>query len=99
MNIPDLINDFLVDVRKHDGFVSDKNFDRVAAEVFKQKIKEVIEACAKKADDEVMRLDRLSIEYKRKGDLETATRFSACTVISARLGRIIRALAAPGENK
>jgi len=47
MNIPDRVNDFLVDVRNHGGFANDKNFDRVAAEVFKRQIKELIEECAK----------------------------------------------------
>jgi len=47
MKIPDRVNDFLVDVREHGGFANDKNFDRVAAEVFKRQIKELIEECAK----------------------------------------------------
>jgi len=50
MNIPDRVNDFLVDVRNHGGFANDKDFDRVAAEVFKRQIKELIEECAKIAE-------------------------------------------------
>jgi hypothetical protein len=50
MNISDLINDFLVEVREHGGFANDKNFDRVAAEVFKMKVREVIEECAQICD-------------------------------------------------
>jgi hypothetical protein len=50
MNIPDRVNDFLVDVRNHGGFANDKDFDRVAAEVFKRQIKELIEECAKICD-------------------------------------------------
>lgn len=52
LNIPDLINDFLVEVREREGFANDKNFDKIAAEVFKQKIRDVIEHCAKIVDGE-----------------------------------------------
>src|SRR5262245_48758615 len=65
---------------------------------FVQRLRDQIEDCAKSCDEEVMRLDRLSMEHKRKGDLETATRFSACTVTAARLGRVIRALANQTEQ-
>jgi uncharacterized protein (DUF2267 family) len=50
-NIADRVNDFLCEVREHDGFANDKNFDRVAAEVFKIKIKALIEECANIAAD------------------------------------------------
>lgn len=54
MNVSDRINDFLVEIREHDGFASDKDFDRVAAEVFKQKIKGLIEECATIAEEETI---------------------------------------------
>jgi len=57
MNIPDRVNDFLVDVRNHGGFANDKDFDRVAAEVFKRHIKELIEECAKIVEEGSKRPD------------------------------------------
>jgi len=50
INIPDRVNDFLEDVRKNGGLINDMNFDRVAAEVFKRQIKELIEECARIAE-------------------------------------------------
>lgn len=89
MNIPDLINDFLVDVREHDGFANDKNFDRVAAEVFKQKIKEVIELCANIVAGEA--------SLCSKGD-ETGHIKGGYIGLHDAWQRI-RALAAPGESE
>lgn len=63
-----------------------------------QALRAQIEDCAKVADRETIRLDGLSMEYKQRGDFNTATRFSACTVTSAKLGRDIRALASQTDQ-
>lgn len=93
MNIPDLINDFLVEVREHNGFANDKNFDRVAAEVFKQKIKDVVEECAKIADEEVAaRRECLNASAKRNDSYSFAGHTYAITA-AENIGKEIRALA------
>ncbi len=63
-----------------------------------QHLRDQIEDCAKVTDQEVHRLDSISMEYKQKGDLETVVRTSACTLTAGKLGRDIRALAAPTET-
>lgn len=76
MNIADRINDFLCEVREHDGFANDKNFDRVAAEVFKHKIKGLIEECSKITDD---------LEYDPRYE-------HGWQAVADRIGELIRAL-------
>jgi hypothetical protein len=63
-----------------------------------QALRDQIEDCAKLTDDESIRLDYLGMGYKQRGDLETATRYSACIVTAAKLGREIRALAGQTEQ-
>jgi len=63
-----------------------------------QALRDQIEDCAKLTDDESIRLDVLGIGYKQRGELVTATRYSACIITAAKLGRDIRALAAPTEQ-
>lgn len=65
---------------------------------FVKHLRDQIEACAKLADDESIRLDSLGMGYKKRGDLVTATRYSACIVTAAKLGREIRALAGSIEQ-
>jgi len=93
LNIPDLINDFLVEVRNHGGFANDKNFDRTAAEVFREKIHKVLEECAKVADAESDRLGRLSDAHEKAGNNAAAFRFSSSALTAAVIGRSIRELA------
>jgi len=56
-------------------------------------LRDQIEDCAKVADQEVRRLDSISMGYKQKGDLETVFWASGCTLAAEKLGRDIRALA------
>jgi hypothetical protein len=61
-------------------------------------LRDQIEDCAKVADKESDRVLCLSDEYTGKKDFEAASRTSACAVTAAKLGRDIRALAAPTEQ-
>jgi len=101
MKTEEMISSVIKEINNRSGFVNQWDFELTLRRILTTKFDEarkagieaMREACAKVCDDEVMRLDRLSMEYKQRGDMETATRFSACIVTAAKLGREIRARA------
>lgn len=99
MNIPDLINDFLVDVREHDGFADDMHFDLIAAEVFKEKVKLVIKECVRICDEQAGAMHGRYVDAKAWNDYTNEARAISARDCAKRIGKNIRALAGDDESK